>query len=308
MSQAFGPSGLRSGALLESLGALGLGAGKLFIVAPSGQSWVSPYTQLFPRGEVTTSLSAALDKVKAGRTDTVLVLPGEYTLTETLTVAKTCVITGLPGLASSTVITGPSGDGDDVLELSASGSDTFAGVVSHLTLIADAADRNGYALIIDSDDVTVRDCIFDTGDTACNSGIVVRDGVSNVSIEDCVFKGDGIGASDTLPTGLELDLDTQGITNVTAKGCKFQFCDYAVEAPTDSAQSLVNLSLEGCSILDSRTASLQLADGGAGTYSGFVIDCVLDVAIATESNIGAVGSLTFLRCTGTDGLLEAQPA
>lgn len=302
MSRNLGPLTERKAILFESLAALNLGAGHLYLVGDS-TAWLGELKRAVGSNRVHTvgSLENALSSVSSDRYDTILLLPGTtrtFAEGESLTVSTPCRIMGLEGYRNITKLTGDDANGDEMIHVTANGV-----IIENLTLRSDAADGNGLALRISgASNVTVKNCLFDV-ETTSNSAIGMTGATLGLQVLDCTF--------DSVDKGVNINKGATNTGGILIKGCEFQGCTDAVYSAS-SAGDISNLHIRDCVFWDCDDSIFLDDTNASSTIGGSVVRCVFDVAIVGGGSIGNIGdtgtSVDFLGCIGTGGINGAQPA
>ncbi len=288
-----GPLSERYGRLLESLAVTSIGPGKVFVVS-DGSTYpnLREYQRQFGGKEIVkASLADAASAYKAGRGDTILVMPGSYTISTKVTFSKSHL--RLIGLgASRTRITTATTNGLVGVEVTADDV-----LIQGISFGCEAADNDGGALFINGGDrCVIRDCELAKSATNGNPGLQVDD-CDGLTVERTLFRA---------TTGIDFATDDDGdITDVVIRDC--DFLDGTDAMAAGAGANDLNLDVIGCRFFGI-TTPFALDDGGAGTVTGTIAGCTVDFAANTLASWGDLGGCTATANAGTAGLQTGVPA
>lgn len=282
---------------LEAANAVRFGRGQVRVVVPTGASYLNELVRQYPKGLVYQTFAAAVAAaVAADSYDTILVLPGAHTLTATVTVSKPMLITGLDGFKDKTFLIGPDGASIPAIIV----SDTCT--LRHLSIATGDEDGSTYALKVaaNAGNTVIEDCVFPDYGAFGNYGLWILGG--RVTVRRCRFTDVG--------NGIFVDLSAADVNGLYVEDCHLSGNATAIGGTASSAYSLVDLCIKRCVVSDWSTLALDLANGGAGAYSGLVADCIFDVAdqTAKASFVDLDATVLYVANMGLDGVSAAQPA
>ncbi len=268
-----------------------MGAGRVFYVGVTTDTFFEDFVQDKFDGQVASTLADALNKCEAGRGDTIVLLPGTYTLTAPQIVSlDDVVITGIPGKEYGTVIVGSATAADDVI--SVTGDDV---TIANLTLRPNNSTAFGIAL--SGARCLVENVVFDAL-VADASGIELRGAVARIF--GCRF----FSSSATIQFGISFSGVTG--TNAWIKDCVFD-CLEAGGGGSDLDDSgaggiIIGLLVEGCrSLTPASEVPINMA---AFDHEGLISDCRFALAVAATADLAlnAGAALRWVKCGTEEGV------